>query len=76
MFNFSYAGYIVRTRTNGGFKMTNSGFSDKLKGRINKGKGETKDQIGNIIDNASLQAEGKFDKLKSEAQKEIGKLKE
>ena len=56
--------------------MTNSGFSDKLKGTINNSQGEKKDQIGNIIDNASLQAEGKFEKLKSEAQKDIGILKE
>jgi uncharacterized protein YjbJ (UPF0337 family) len=56
--------------------MTNNGFSDKLKGTVNKVKGETKDQIGNATNDASLQAEGKFDKLKGEAQKQVGELKE
>lgn len=56
--------------------MTNSGFSDKVKGTVNKVKGEAKDQVGNATNNASLQAEGKFDKLKGEVQKKVGKLKE
>ena len=56
--------------------MTNGGFSDKVKGTANKIKGETKDQIGNVADNALLRAEGKLDKLKGEAQKKIGELKD
>ncbi|KAA0955893.1 CsbD family protein [Sporosarcina sp. ANT_H38] len=56
--------------------MTNNGFSDKVKGTVNKVKGETKDQIGNATDNSSLQAEGKFDKLKGKAQNKVGELKD
>ncbi|NYF23211.1 CsbD family protein [Sporosarcina sp. JAI121] len=56
--------------------MTNSSFSDKVKGTVSKVKGETKDQIGNATNDASLQAEGKFDKLKGEAQKKVGELKD
>ncbi|AMQ08228.1 MULTISPECIES: CsbD family protein [Sporosarcina] len=56
--------------------MTNGSFSDKVKGTVNKVKGETKDQIGNATNDPSLQAEGKFDKLKGEAQKKIGELKD
>ena len=56
--------------------MTNDGFSDKVKGTVNKVKGEAKDQVGNATNDASLQAEGKFDKLKGEAQKKVGELKD
>lgn len=56
--------------------MGNSGFSDKVKGAVNKAKGEVKDQFGNAMDNASLQAEGKYDKLKGAAQEKIGEFKE
>jgi len=56
--------------------MTNDGLSDKVKGTVNKVKGETKDQVGNATNDASLQAEGKFDKLKGEAQKKAGELKD
>ncbi|MFJ7972642.1 CsbD family protein [Psychrobacillus sp. NPDC096389] len=53
-----------------------SGLSDKLKGTVNKVKGEAKDQFGNATDDVKLQAEGKLDKLKGEAQQEFGKFKE
>lgn len=56
--------------------MTDNGFSDKLKGAVNKAKGEVKDQFGNATDNASLQAEGKIDKLKGAAQEKIGEFKD
>ncbi|MDI2587458.1 CsbD family protein [Psychrobacillus sp. NEAU-3TGS] len=53
-----------------------SGLSDKLKGTVNKVKGETKDQIGKATDDVKLQAEGKLDKVKGEAQHEFGEFKE
>ncbi|MFD1206114.1 MULTISPECIES: CsbD family protein [Sporosarcina] len=56
--------------------MKDNSYSDKIKGAVNKTKGELKDQVGNATDDAMLQAEGKFDKLKGEAQKEAGKLKD
>lgn len=56
--------------------MTENSFSDKVKGSVNKAKGELKDQIGNATDNSKLQAEGKADKLKGQAQEKIGELKD
>lgn len=56
--------------------MTDNSVSDKIKGTVNKAKGEIKDQIGNATDNAKLQAEGKADKLKGEAQEKIGEVKD
>lgn len=53
-----------------------SEFSDKLKAGVNKAKGEVKDQIGNATNNAKLQAEGKLDKAKGEAQEKIADLKD
>jgi len=53
-----------------------NGLSDKIKGGVNKAKGETKDQVGNATDNSRLQAEGKFDKGKGEVQNTIGEAKE
>lgn len=54
----------------------NNGLGDKLKGAVNKAKGEAKDQIGNATDNAKLQADGKKDKLKGEVQDRLGKAKD
>lgn len=53
-----------------------SGLSDKVKGAVNKTKGEAKDQFGNVTDDHKLQAEGKIDKLKGEVQKEVGEIKD
>lgn len=54
----------------------NSGFSDKLKGAVNKVKGEVKDQVGNAMNNTKLQADGKKDKVKGEVQERIGESKD
>ncbi|MFB9325907.1 CsbD family protein [Paenibacillus aurantiacus] len=58
--------------------MTNhdNGLGDKVKGKVSQFKGELKDQWGNATDNASLQAEGKLDKLKGKGQEAIGEAKE
>jgi len=56
--------------------MGNNGFSDKIKGAVNKVKGEMKDQVGNATNNTSLQAEGKMDKLKGKVQDKIGEMKD
>ncbi|WP_391206266.1 CsbD family protein [Psychrobacillus sp. L4] len=53
-----------------------SGLSDKVKGTVNKTKGEAKDQFGNATGDTKLQAEGKFDKLKGKAQEKIGEAKD
>ena len=34
--------------------MTENGKSDKVKGSVNKAKGEVKDQVGNATDNTKL----------------------
>lgn len=56
--------------------MKENGNSDKVKGSVNKAKGELKDQVGNATNNTKLQAEGKADKLKGEAQEKIGEMKD
>lgn len=56
--------------------MTDSGFSDKLKGAGNKAKGETKEQVGKAVDDKKLQVKGKADKAKGEAQEKIGEVKD
>ncbi|MGB6408357.1 MAG: CsbD family protein [Planococcus donghaensis] len=53
----------------------NNGFSDKLKGAVNKGKGEIKDQVGNATNDTDKQAEGKMDKAKGNVQDKIGDFK-
>ncbi|MDO7906357.1 CsbD family protein [Paenibacillus sp. JX-17] len=53
-----------------------NGLGDKIKGGVNKAKGEIKDQVGNATDNASLQAEGKADKVKGEVQQKAGEVKD
>ena len=55
---------------------SNNGLSDKIKGGVNKAKGEVKDQVGNATDNKSLQAEGKIDKAKGHVQEKIGEAKD
>ncbi|MFJ7747589.1 CsbD family protein [Peribacillus sp. NPDC097295] len=53
-----------------------SGLSDKIKGTVNKAKGETKDQVGNAKNDPHLQTEGKLDKIKGNIQEGIGKVKD
>ena len=53
----------------------NNGFSDKLKGAVNKGKGELKDQVGNAANDPDKQTEGKIDKAKGNIQDKIGDFK-
>lgn len=53
-----------------------SGMSDKVKGTVNKAKGEAKDQYGNATNNPNLQAEGKKDKAKGDLQEKVGKTKD
>lgn len=48
--------------------------SDNMKSAVNKVKGEAKDQAGNAKNDPGLQAEGKMDKLKGNAQDKISKL--
>ncbi|WP_227935413.1 CsbD family protein [Alkalihalobacillus deserti] len=54
----------------------NNGVSDKVKGGVNKAKGELKDQVGNATDNQKLQRKGKKDKVKGDVQEEVGKAKD
>lgn len=56
--------------------MADNNISDKIKSAVSKTKGEIKDQIGNATDNTQLQAEGKADKLKGDAQEKIGEIKD
>ncbi|QQK78544.1 CsbD family protein [Salicibibacter cibi] len=49
--------------------------SEKMKSVVSKAKGETKDQIGNAMDNTKMQAEGKKDKMKGDAQNAVGEAR-
>lgn len=53
-----------------------NGFTDKIKGAATQAKGEVKEKIGKVTDDASLQVEGKYDQLKGKAQEKIGELKD
>ncbi|MBM0065811.1 CsbD family protein [Alkalicoccobacillus gibsonii] len=53
-----------------------NGTGDKIKGAVNKAKGEVKDQAGNATNNQSLQAKGKKDKVKGNVQEGVGKAKD
>ena len=54
----------------------NNGLGDKMKGAVNKAKGEVKDQVGNATNNTRMQADGKKDKVKGEVQDRIGESKD
>ncbi|PPA72268.1 CsbD family protein [Jeotgalibacillus proteolyticus] len=53
-----------------------SGNGDKVKGAVNKTKGEVKDQVGNATNNQRMQDEGKKDKTKGNVQDKVGKFKD
>lgn len=52
-----------------------SSVSDNLKGFGNKVKGEVKKSVGKATNDPKLQAEGKLDQLKGEAQVKIADVK-
>ncbi|MDX6153063.1 CsbD family protein [Marinococcus sp. PL1-022] len=52
-----------------------NGFGDKLKGNVNKVKGEAKDRMGSATNNSKMQREGKKDKIKGVAQDKKGDFK-
>ncbi|MEC1545676.1 CsbD family protein [Bacillus halotolerans] len=56
--------------------MGNDSVKDKMKGGLNKAKGEVKDKVGGMTDKTDMQAEGKKDKAKGEVQKGIGEAKD
>lgn len=63
------------TRTKGAEEIMSqdNGLKDKVKGGMNKMKGEAKDKAGDMTDKTDLKAEGKKDKAKGGLQKGVGK---
>lgn len=53
-----------------------NGLKDKVKGGMNKMKGEAKDKAGDMANKSDLKAEGKKDKAKGSLQKGVGKTKD
>ncbi|MHC6251568.1 CsbD family protein [Bacillus velezensis] len=53
-----------------------NGLKDKVKGGMNKMKGEPKDKAGDMANKSDLKAEGKKDKAKGSLQKGVGKTKD
>ncbi|WP_173915302.1 CsbD family protein [Halobacillus sp. Marseille-Q1614] len=53
-----------------------NGLSDKVKGNVNKTKGEVRDQVGNAKNDPEMQSKGKKDRAKGDMQKGIGNFKD
>lgn len=51
-------------------------FKDKVKGTVDKVKGEAKVQYGKATDDTKKVIEGEADKAKGEAKKKMGELKD
>ncbi|CAM3865289.1 CsbD family protein [Alkalicoccus chagannorensis] len=51
------------------------GWSDKIKGKVSKIKGEVKDQVGNATEDKDMERDGKKDKAKGEFQDQSGEAK-
>ncbi|MBK9012697.1 MAG: CsbD family protein [Saprospiraceae bacterium] len=56
--------------------MTESAFSDKVKGNWNVVKGKLKQQYGDLTDNDLIYEDGKEDEMLGRLQKKTGKTKE
>lgn len=78
MFTAAQIGKVTSTHINEGreLHMGNDSVKDKMKGGLNKAKGEVKDKVGDMTDKTDMKAEGKKDKAKGEVQKDIGKAKD
>ncbi|OIK16126.1 CsbD family protein [Bacillus sp. MUM 116] len=50
--------------------------NEKLKGSLDKVKGEVKEQWGKLTDDHSKEAEGKMDKVKGKLKEGYGKVKD
>lgn len=53
-----------------------SSTTDKIKGLANEAAGSVKQGVGKATDNEKLQAEGKAQELKGDAQKTVGETKD
>jgi len=53
-----------------------SSTTDKIKGLANEAAGNVKQGVGNLTGNEKLQAEGKAQELKGDAQKKVGETKD
>lgn len=53
--------------------MGNDSVKDKMKGGLNKAKGEAKDKVGDMTDKADMQAEGKKIRQKARSKRISGK---
>ena len=53
-----------------------SSTTDKVKGLANEAAGNVKQGVGNLTGDTKLQAEGKAQELKGEAQQTVGKVKD
>lgn len=51
------------------------GNKDKERGKLDKAKGEVKDQYGKLTNDKSKQAEGKYDKAKGNVEDKVGEAK-
>ncbi len=79
MFVFGLKGKKTSTQNKKGAEeimSEDNGLKDKVKGGMNKMKGEAKDKAGDMANKSDLKAEGKKDKAKGSLQKGVGKTKD
>ncbi|KYC89018.1 hypothetical protein B4140_3863 [Bacillus amyloliquefaciens] len=79
MFVFRLKGKKTSTQNKKGAEeimSQDNGLKDKVKGGMNKMKGEAKDKAGDMANKSDLKAEGKKDKAKGSLQKGVGKTKD
>jgi len=79
MFVFGLKGKKTSTQNKKGAEeimSQDNGLKDKVKGGMNKMKGEAKDKAGDMANKSDLKAEGKKDKAKGSLQNGVGKTKD
>jgi uncharacterized protein YjbJ (UPF0337 family) len=56
--------------------MTDRGIDNELRGKADQLKGRVKDAAGGLMNDGSLQAEGKWDKAKGKAREKFGEAQQ
>ncbi|HLK67589.1 MAG TPA: CsbD family protein [Bryobacteraceae bacterium] len=54
----------------------NTSNQDKVEGKLHEMKGKVKEKVGQVINDADLEAEGKSENLEGKIQKKVAQIKE
>jgi uncharacterized protein YjbJ (UPF0337 family) len=49
---------------------------DRVKGKVNQGKGKVKEELGKLVGDRSTEWSGKFDQVKGKVQEKLGAAKD